>query len=148
MIKRIVLSLAILSVALFGGVVALPATAAAQGANVQTCSRSVLGLPAWYKYLDLDGSCDVVGPTNDSGAFDWSLAAGYIALAIFEVLLRLGAVVAVFFVMYGGFRFITSQGEPENAASARQTIINAIIGLVITIASASIVSFVATRLTS
>ncbi len=112
------------------------------------CTSQILGLPVWYKYLELDANCEVVGPADENGQFDWEQAAGFVALAVFEILLRLGGIVAVGFVIYGGFRFITSQGEPENAASARQTVLNAIIGLVITIISASVVSFIASRLTS
>lgn len=129
-------------------------------AVAEGCSSNFLGLPAWYKYLDVgpevdsDGNvvaggdkCAINGP-RENGKFDWQKASGYVAVAVLEILLRIGALVAVGFVMYGGFRFITSQGDPEGAKNARNTIINAIIGLVITIASASIVAFIANRLTS
>ncbi len=120
------------------------------------CTNSILGLPTWFRYLELNNECEVVGPTETvrgkdgelEQRFDWQSAAGYVAIAVLEILLRIGALVAVGFVMYGGFRFITSQGDPEGAKNARNTIINAIIGLVITIASASIVAFIANRLTS
>lgn len=125
-----------------------PIPAHAQGVGVEDCSRSILGFPTWYRYLELDGVCNVSGPLNEDNRFDWQRAAGYIAVAVLEILLRLGALVAVGYVIYGGFKFITSQGEPENAKNARNTILNAIIGLVITIASASIVAFIANRLTS
>ncbi len=121
------------------------------------CTERILGLPVWWAYLDVGevrnsegeviDECGVKGPAYSDGSMKWESAAGLIALAIFEILLRLGAVVAVGYVIYGGFRFITSQGEPENAASARSTVINAVIGLVIAMASASIVSFLANRLT-
>lgn len=127
------------------------------------CATSFLGLPAWYKYLQLDSECNVVGPTENVATgrtddtstpqdesikqvFSWERAAGYIAIAIVEMLLRIASLVAVGFVIYGGFRYIASQGEPENAKSARQTIINALIGLVIAIAAASIVAFIGNRL--
>lgn len=108
--------------------------------------RSFLGFPTWYKYLELDGNCEVTGPKNQDGKFDWPRAAGYVGLAALAILLRIASLIAVGYVVYGGFRYITSQGEPENAKSARQTIINAIIGLVIAIAAASIVSFIGNRL--
>lgn len=134
------------------------AQAGAQAGTAGSCSRSILGLPTWFRYLELGPDCEVVGPRIDpeterpvdypNGEFDWQRAAGYVAVAVVEILLRVGSLVAVAFVMYGGFRFITSQGDPEGAKNARTTIINALIGLVITIASASIVSFIANRLTS
>lgn len=160
----------LLFLSLFAVALALPSTkVSAQFTNTPTadggsgCSTSFLGLPTWYRYLQLNSACDVVGPTSEVATgqdddpnttmnesvkeqFDWERASGYIAIAIVEILLRLASLVAVGFVIYGGFRYITSQGEPENAKSARQTIINALIGLVIAIAAASIVAFIGNRL--
>lgn len=103
----------------------------------------ILGFPTWYKYLngqDLgDGKCTVV--------FNFPGDAGKIALAVAEIALRIGALVAVGFVIYGGFRFILSQGEPDKAASARRTIINALIGLAIAVLATTIVTFVGGSLT-
>lgn len=117
--------------------------------------NSILGLPTWYEYLnvakDSTGSgCSVVGPPGNSSNpnVDWSIAIGYIALAILEILLRLASLIAVGYVIYGGFRFITSQGEPENAKAARETVQNAVIGLVIAVIAATVVNFVASRLMS
>lgn len=154
-IKRYGLSLLLMFNMLILPIIALPATA--QAAVAEGCSTTLLTLPTWYKYLDVGPEdnnknngdpCAIIGPKDSSGNFDWQKAAGYVAIAVVEVLLRLGSLVAVGFVIYGGFRLITSQGDPEGAKNGRNTIINAVIGLVITIASASIVSFIATRLTS
>lgn len=137
--------------------VSIPSSASA--AVAEGCSTSFLGLPVWYKYLDVGpeqlednngdlivtDECAILGPRDEQGRLDWRAAGGYIAIAVIEVMLRLGSVIAVGFVMYAGFRFITSQGEPDNAKAARETMINAMIGLVITIAAASIVSFIANR---
>lgn len=119
--------------------------------------ESVLGVPTWYKYFDGDsdesGRCSVVLPTTGTtegnpDTTDWAKVVGYVAIAATEILLRIAALVAVGYIIYGGYRYILSQGDPESAKSARQTIINALIGLVIAIASASIVHFVANRLTT
>jgi len=100
-------------------------------------------LPSWYKYLDghtdSTGACtleDIVFP-DDIGA---------ILLAVVEILLRIGAIVAVGFVIYGGFMYITSQGEPDKAAAARTTIINALVGLVVAILATAIISFIGGQL--
>lgn len=119
--------------------------------NCVDCTSSFLGLPSWHRYLEKDiknGRCEIVGPSSqeDPTQLDWPRVVGYVSIAVVEILLRIASLVAVGYVVYGGFRYITSQGDPENAKSARQTIINAIIGLVIAIASASIVSFLGNRL--
>lgn len=67
-----------------------------------------------------------------------------ISLALWAVdsLLKLSAYVAVGFVIWGGIKYIKSQGEPAEIASAKNTISQAIVGLVICIASVMIVQFV------
>lgn len=65
-----------------------------------------------------------------------------VALAIFEDLLRAAGLIAVFMVIYGGIRYVTSQGEPESTKAALGAILNALIGLVIAAAAAITVSFI------
>jgi ABC-type Fe3+ transport system permease subunit len=101
-----------------------------------------LFLPTWYKYLEggrtgVTDKCTVVINSEDLAG-----TAGRIMLALIEILLRVGGLVAVAFVIYGGFNYITSQGQPDHTKSARQTIINAMIGVVITTVATVIVSFV------
>jgi hypothetical protein len=165
MIKRLIVA-AVMLMSMIGFLATMPVFEA-DAFIPANCRNSFLGLPAWYKYLDANSSCDITGPTKDrigddgqvvandpntsqdeSKEFDWVRAAGYVAIAIVEILLRVASLVAVGFVMYGGFRYITSQGEPENAKSARQTIINALIGLVIAVVAASAVAFVGNQLGS
>ena len=62
---------------------------------------------------------------------------------IINVLLGLAAVVAVLFLIIGGFWYITSAGNEETAEKGKNTAINAIIGLVIIILSYVIVNVVA-----
>lgn len=52
---------------------------------------------------------------------------------------------SIVMVMVGGFRYITSQGDPGGLASARQTLIYAIVGLVIALASEGILRFIVDR---
>lgn len=96
-------------------------------------------LPTWYKYLD--GSPDI-STGKCTVAFNYPDDIGRILLALTDILLRVGGLVAVCFVIYGGFHYITSQGHPEDTKSARQTIVNAMIGVVITTIATVVVSFV------
>jgi hypothetical protein len=63
-------------------------------------------------------------------------------MAVSEILLRLASIIAVGFIIFGGFKYITSQGEPDRAKDARSTIINSLIGLAVTIVAASVVAFI------
>jgi len=64
-----------------------------------------------------------------------------IALNIIDIALRLVAIIAVGFVIYGGFRYVTSRGEPEMTKNALDTILKALIGAVIAMIAAIAVSF-------
>lgn len=101
------------------------------------CQKSFLGFPVWYKYLP---GGDVCKPELVVITDAWLVVA-----AVIEMLLRIASIAALVYVVWGGIEFITSQGEPDRTARARHTVINALIGLVISIGATSIVSFVAGR---
>jgi hypothetical protein len=61
-------------------------------------------------------------------------------------MLRLAGLVATAFIVVGGVKYITSQGEPESAKNAKSTIINSLIGLMLVLLSVGIVNFVGNRL--
>lgn len=64
---------------------------------------------------------------------------------IINILSILVGVVAVIMVIVGGFRFITSGGDSSHTASARNTVIYALIGLVIAALAQVLVHFVLLR---
>jgi hypothetical protein len=49
---------------------------------------------------------------------------------------------AVIIIIISGIRFITSQGESDKAAKARQSLINAAIGLVVIVLAQAIITYV------
>lgn len=100
----------------------------------------VLGLPFWYEYLDgqtIDGQCR---PTLGAPADIWRVAA-----ALFIILLRIASITAVGIIIFGGFKYIMSKGNSNDIAGAKDTISNAVIGLVLTVISARLIGFVAGR---
>ena len=109
--------------------------------NCADTSDSFLGFPTWYKYLQVNPSdgCEIT--------FEFPQDITKVLLALFEILLRVAGIVAVVFVVVGGFQYITSSGEPDRAKAARGTIINALVGLVIAAMATVIVNVVAGRLT-
>lgn len=102
-----------------------------------SCSKNFFGLPTWYKYLE---GADVCEPKLTGINDIW-----LIALAIAELLLRLAMVVAVVYVLIGGFKYITSRGNPDKTSQAKNTITDALAGLIIAIAATAVVSFIAGR---
>lgn len=55
-----------------------------------------------------------------------------IALNIGAMIAEIGAYIAVAFVMYGGFLYMTSSGDPGQAAKGKKVLTNAVIGIIIT----------------
>jgi hypothetical protein len=62
------------------------------------------------------------------------------------VLAILGGVAAIIIIIIGGFRYVTSAGDANKAASARNAIVGAIVGVVIIAAAEVIVIFVVSRI--
>jgi hypothetical protein len=101
------------------------------------CDKSFLAFPTWYKYLPGSATCEPrLTQINDI----W-----LILLAIIEILLRVAILAAITFVLIGGFKFITSRANPDKTTAAKNTTIDALIGLVIAIVATAVVSFVAGR---
>ena len=55
-------------------------------------------------------------------------------------------IASVIMIIIAGIKFITSQGDPNNVSSARNTVLYALIGLAIAASAQLIVTFVANRL--
>lgn len=109
-----------------------------------SCNEKLLTFPAWYRGL-VDGDCELKrpGPLTTDKEIEIKKYIWTIALNIIEMGLQLVGYAAVAFILYGGTRLITSAGSPGGIASARQTIFNAAIGLVLSLFSIAIVNTVA-----
>lgn len=104
-------------------------------------------LPTWYKYLEVKkdsvtNQCEVQFSLMNQGKNTFNgndiLLVG---LGVIDILIQLAALIAVGFVIYGGIRYITSQGSPDATKGAQNTILTALIGLAIAIIAAATVAF-------
>lgn len=86
------------------------------------------------------------GTCNSSNANAANNVTKIVALAV-NIFSWVIGVVAVFAIIYGGFRYITSGGESAGVTSAKNTILYAIIGLVIVALAQLIVRFVLSNVT-
>lgn len=104
------------------------------------------GFPPWYKYLrtnvDAAGNPIDCGPVIEGINDLW-----FIALAVVEILLRVAVLVAIGYVLFGGFKYVTARGQAEKLNSAKLTVYDALTGLVIAIVAIAIVSYLASRFT-
>lgn len=146
-VKSLVLSIGLAT--LVGGsllAVVVPEPASAKvltsTSTAADCSERFLTFPTWYRGLvevkemttaySTTWECVIQEPTDLSG-FIW-----HIVLNVLEIALQLVAYAAVGFILFGGFQFLTSAGSPDMAAKGRMTIINAAIGLAISVGAIAI----------
>jgi len=111
-------------------------------------AQSVYGIPTWYKYLP--GETDPADGATCRLVLDFNVgtATSFVAIgiAVIEIMLFVAGIVAVAFIIYGGFRYLISQGNPDQTKVAKDSILNALIGLAITIIATTFVRFLASRL--
>lgn len=114
-------------------------------------NTSFLSFPTWYKYLDKapgsGGRCDIAVPKDDEGNTRIDQVVTPVLLAVFEIILRIGGIAAVGFIIFGGFQYLISQGEPDRTKGAKNTILNAVIGLVVTLSASAIVNLIGRNIT-
>jgi len=83
------------------------------------------------------GATQACGSSCNTGTTVGGLFAGVANALIFLV----GAV-SVIMIIIGGLRYVTSNGDAKQTEAAKNTILYAVIGIVVAIASFAIVSFV------
>lgn len=103
------------------------------------CDSSLLGIPPWYRGLTTGSDCAIVSPNNVGGIenFIWRIVLNVIQMGLVIV-----AYIAVFFIIYGGFLFITGGSNPSQVEKARKSILNAVVGLVIALAAIAVTNFI------
>lgn len=157
-IKRVMASLG-LSVIAAGLLLAVVAPLSASATTTLTassdpsvCSQSFLTFPTWFRGLakiqekapkttPATYECGIASP-NDPGVGGLSGFIWHIVLNIIDIALQGVAYVAAGFILYGGFQFLTASGDPALAAKARTTLLNAVIGLGISLSAVAIVNLI------
>ena len=79
---------------------------------------------------------DAAGCNNNSDALP------PIIISILNAVITVAGLVAVIFVIVGGFNYMTSAGDPGKTKKAKDTILYAVIGLIICVLAFAIVNFV------
>jgi len=118
----------------------LTSVASAQGVNIaqSLCAGANLD----YGAVNNSGACGS-GQVEASTVQLNNLVTSIISLLSWAI-----GVVAVFMIIVGGFKYITSGGDSAGVTAAKNTILYAIIGLVIVALSQLIVRFILGRLTT
>lgn len=152
MIKKLLLLCGMFMLVTVAVQLATPATVGASDetprfgdAGDTSCSAKFLTLPPWYEGLPRTGCTldtkSIEGTGNGLSAFIFR-----IVLNVIEMALQIVAYAAVGFIIYGGFKYLTSSGSADRITAGRKIIQNAVIGLVISLFSVVIVTLIADRI--
>ena len=144
MIRQIVYKIKLAFVGIFIGLLTVaaighPAAAQQSGGSSDSCApASIVAFPHWY-----DGICEggKIKSPNEVGGIGKFVTV--IALNIVTILLMVVGYVSLAFIIWGGFKYMYSGDNASGTAAARKTILNAVIGLVLSIMSVAIVKVVA-----
>jgi hypothetical protein len=116
------------------------------------CEKSFFGLVTWYHYLPKGDfkNCSITNftflPTHTITGTNIPSDIPLVLLAIVDDLLRVAGIVAVGFIIYGGYQYVGSQGQSEKTARAQNTVTDALIGLAIALVAIAAVSFLGNKL--
>lgn len=128
----------LLAIVSLSGTVGLSAVSA-NTAFAGDCPGQSFILPRWYDHL-CDGD-KIQSPGKDLKGFVTT-----IALNIATIILTIVGYVSLAFIIWGGFKYMISGDNPSGISSAKTTILNAVIGLVLSIMSVAIVKFIASAI--
>jgi Type IV secretion system pilin len=135
MIQTWIASLSVSILMCLGFAVPALAQTAQDQINNGLCSGSNL------QFTENPGQCTVAGT-------DATSRINNIVHTIVNLLSALVGIVAVIMIIVGGFRYITSGGNDTSVTSAKNTILYAIIGLVVVALAQIIVRFTLSKLTN
>ncbi len=100
-----------------------------------------------FALAPLAGAQFEVPDSGGTGLPNDTSVSGFI-IRIINIALAVAGLIAVLFLIIGGFRYITSAGNEETAEQAKKIITNAIIGIVIIILSFVIVRVISNAVAS
>ncbi len=103
-----------------------------------------LAMPLWvYAQANAVGN----GLTNSglpslfgTGGLNSSTSLSDLIVRIIDILLTFGGVIAVVFVIIGGYQYVVSGGNEETAEKGKKTLINAIIGVIVIVLAYAIIN--------
>ncbi len=115
--------------------------------NTANPDNGFFNFPPWWKYINTGRGDALGGCTPYLDFSNGPLPLLKIGLAIIDMLLYLGGIIAVAAIIIAGISYITAAGAPDKITSARKRIQNAIIGLIIVVIASAVVSFIGGTLT-
>ena len=113
--------------------------------NVKNLAFTVLslGVVSGALLLAPEASAQIETGLNAAGAnMDQGAEVDGIVGNVVNVFLYIVGAVAVIMVIFGGFQYMTSAGDPSKASKGRNTVVYAIVGLLLAVFAYAIINYV------
>jgi len=104
--------------------------------------------PATYAADPTSTVCTTLGSDSNCSKTDNGIDINHVITATINLFSVIVGVVAVIMIMVSGFRYVTSGGDSSKTAAAKNTLIYALVGLVIVAFAQVIVRFVLERVSA
>lgn len=145
--KHLIIGVAVMAAGFTASGLMATAPVSADHKDGHKCTRTFLTIQPWYRGLPLEAeNCSIKQPDTSSDKNAVSKFIFTIVLNVIEIVLQIIGYAAVGFIIYGGFKYLTSAGSADRITSGRKIIQNALIGLVISFMSVGIVNLVVTNI--
>lgn len=100
----------------------------------------------WWEKVSEGGLNDIAPVYDQTGALSDNDDIRIIAARLIRVVLGLLGIIALVIIIAAGFRWMTANGNEEKVTESRKQLTNAVIGLIIILASFAIATFVINQL--
>lgn len=103
---------------------------------------TALSAPAFAADCSTPADCAKAGVTATGGGTGAPTDIGAVIKSIINLLLFILGAVSVIMIVIGGFKYVVSNGDSSQTKSAKDTILYAVIGLIVALLAYAIVNFV------
>ncbi len=110
------------------------------------CAGVVYLAPAPVSAIDSGANDKFKESVNKVGGSEASLLPATVT-SVINILLFVAGLIAVIIIVVGGLRFVTSEGDAASANKAKNSVVYALVGLVLAVLAYAIVNFVLNGLT-
>lgn len=100
----------------------------------------------WWETVSEGGLNDIAPVYDQTGAPSADDDIRIIAARLIRVVLGLLGIIALVIIIAAGFRWMTANGDEEKVTESRKQLTNAVIGLIIILASFAIATFIISQL--
>jgi hypothetical protein len=108
--------------------------------------KAFLAYPTWYRGLRCKKNNGVEHVVIGRGEDKIPKTIWTVVLNVLDILIQTAGILAVVFLMYNGFQYLTSGGSADKISKAKTGMLQSVVGLTIAVLASVIISFIVGRI--